>query len=121
MKLHEEVELLKKVIRIINNTEDLSDLLKKVAELIIQFVPGNSCLIYLLDQSREYLVLRGSYNPHPKLLGHIKLKVGEGITGWVAQKKETVALSRNASNDSRFKPFSNLPEDRYEAFLAAPI
>ncbi|MCK4908454.1 MAG: ANTAR domain-containing protein [Planctomycetes bacterium] len=121
MKLREEVELLKKTIQIINDTLELPVLLKKIAGLIMQFVPGHSCLIYLLDSSKHQLVLRGSHNPHPKLLGHIKLKIGEGITGWVAQKKEPVAIAQNASDDPRFKFFHKLPEDRYEAFLSIPI
>jgi GAF domain-containing protein len=32
-----------------------------------------------------------------------------------------VALSRNASQDSRFKSFSSLQEDTYEAFLSVPL
>lgn len=121
MRLREEIELLKKAIQIISGSLALPDLLKKIAEMVIRFVPGNSCLIYVLEVSKGQLVLRGSFNPHPKLLGHISLKLGEGITGWVAQKKEPVAISQNASEDPRFKFFHNLPEDRYEGFLSVPI
>jgi uroporphyrinogen-III synthase len=32
-----------------------------------------------------------------------------------------LAISREAYHDSRFKFFSDLPEDTYEAFLSAPI
>ena len=121
MKLREEVELLKKVIQIISGSQILPDLLKKIAEMVIRFIPGNSCLIYVLDLNKKQLVLRGLFNPHPRLLGNITLKLGEGITGWVAQKKEPVAISQNASEDPRFKSFNNLPEDRYEGFLSVPI
>jgi signal transduction protein with GAF and PtsI domain len=78
-------------------------------------------LLYLLDEAEPYLFLRASKNPHPKLIGRITVKVGEGITGWVAENAEPVAVSRNANKDPRFKVFNNLPEDRYEAFLSAPI
>jgi uroporphyrinogen-III synthase len=49
------------------------------------------------------------------------LQVGQGITGWVAQHRETVAVSQNAFQDPRFKLFNELPEDRYEAFLSVPL
>ncbi len=32
-----------------------------------------------------------------------------------------VAIDRNASDDSRFKFFYSLPEDKYQAFLSVPI
>ena len=49
------------------------------------------------------------------------MKIGEGITGWVAGEKKPVILSEKAYKDPRFKKFSSLPEDRYEAFLSVPI
>jgi uroporphyrinogen-III synthase len=49
------------------------------------------------------------------------MKMGEGITGWVAEHKSVVALSSNAVADSRFKRFQALVEDTYEAFLSVPL
>jgi len=71
----------------------------------------------LLD-NRE-LVLRAS-NP-PSTVGNVKLTMNEGLTGWVAREKRLLAISREAFRDSRFKFFSDLPEDTYEAFLSAPV
>jgi uroporphyrinogen-III synthase len=49
------------------------------------------------------------------------MKVGEGITGWVAEHGESVVITESSYTDSRFKFFSNLPEDKYEAFMSVPI
>jgi GAF domain-containing protein len=49
------------------------------------------------------------------------MKMGEGITGWVAQHKSVVALPANAAADARFKSFQTLPEDTYDAFLSVPL
>src|SRR5204862_8167362 len=76
---------------------------------------------YLLDDAGENLVLRASKNPHPRLIGRIAMRVGEGITGWVAKEVQPVAIARHASKDTRFKVFQTLPEDKYEAFLSVPI
>jgi signal transduction protein with GAF and PtsI domain len=51
----------------------------------------------------------------------LKLRVGEGITGWVAKHEQPVAVARNAFHDPRFQFFNELPEDRYEAFLSVPV
>jgi signal transduction protein with GAF and PtsI domain len=55
------------------------------------------------------------------IVGEIKLKLGEGVTGWAAKEKQPVSLSSKAYNDPRFKSFTNLAEDKFEAFLAVPI
>jgi len=65
--------------------------------------------------------LRASQLPHDSEIGKIRLKMGEGITGWVALHKSVVALASNAAADSRFKAFQALPEDTYEAFLSVPL
>jgi uroporphyrinogen-III synthase len=49
------------------------------------------------------------------------VKIGEGVTGWVAEHQSPVALSSNASADARFKLFPALIEDTYEAFLSVPL
>ena len=81
------------------------------------------CVPYLLDldETGENLVLRASKNPHPRLIGKIAMRVGEGITGWVAKEVSLSLFARHASKDPRFKVFHTLPEDKYEAFLSVPI
>jgi uroporphyrinogen-III synthase len=78
-------------------------------------------LVYVLDETKQELILRASKKPHPDLLRKIKLKVGEGITGWVAKEKQPVAIARGANQDTRFMCFRSLPEDRFQAFLSVPI
>jgi uroporphyrinogen-III synthase len=49
------------------------------------------------------------------------LKLGEGLTGWVARERRLLSISREAYTDPRFKLFTDLPEDTFEAFLSAPV
>ncbi len=49
------------------------------------------------------------------------MHVGEGITGWVAQHQQPVALSSHAAEDPRFKRVPVIVEDTYEAFLSFPV
>jgi uroporphyrinogen-III synthase len=97
--------------------------LHEVVDRVVEFVTGvmkcDSCLVYLLED--DELVLRASKNPHPEAVDRLKLRMGQGITGWVAEHREPVAIRRNASEDPRFQFLSELPEDRYEAFLSVPI
>ena len=119
--LKTEINLLHGIIDIIGSSDDLDRLLQQIAKVLAGSLRGDSCLIYLLDNETKRLVLSGAWPPHPYQIGKLKLEPGEGITGWVLEHKKPVAISRNAFQDTRFKLFSNLPEDRYEAFLSVPI
>jgi uroporphyrinogen-III synthase len=98
---------------------NLDQFLKKIIKLINKIIEVDSCFIYLYQNKK--LTLFASKKPHKNLLGKIVLKKGEGITGWVAEHKKTVAIKEKAYLDPRFKFFKELPEDRYEAFLSVPI
>ena len=93
--------------------------LDRVLDFAVEVVKCDSCFIYVLED--EELVLRSSKNPHQELLDCLKLRVGQGITGWVAEHREPVAVFREAFKDPRFLRFNELPEDRYEAFLSVPL
>ncbi|HVN77657.1 MAG TPA: GAF domain-containing protein [Terriglobia bacterium] len=116
-----EIEILHKISQAISSNLNLEEVLRHIIDLVNQVTRGDSCLLYLLDKANEELILRASKNPHPKIIGRIKVKVGEGITGWVARERQPVAIHKAAYNDPRFKLFHNLPEDRYQAFLSAPV
>src|SRR6185369_12185625 len=97
----------------------LAKSLASVVSLVVEFMNSDSCLLYLL-QDKE-LVLCASNNPQPSTIGNVRLKLGEGLTGWVARERRLLSISREAYSDPRFKLFTNLPEDTYEAFLSAPV
>lgn len=116
-----EVDVLHRISESISNTLDLEAVLKHIVEVVVEATNAEACLLYLVSDSREELILRASKNPHPKLIGRITIGLGEGITGWVARERTRVVIPSNASDDPRFKFFHNLPEDRYQAFVSVPI
>jgi uroporphyrinogen-III synthase len=97
----------------------LSEVLADVVEIASSVATCDSCLVYLLEG--DELVLRASKNLHPDAVDRVKLKIGQGITGWVAEHRQPVSVPEKASADPRFKRFNQLPEDRYEAFLSVPV
>jgi signal transduction protein with GAF and PtsI domain len=90
-----------------------------VVTLVVDFMECDSCLLYLLADHE--LVLRATNRPDPAALGNVKLAISEGLTGWVAREKRLLSISKEAYRDPRFKFFTDLPEDTYEAFLSAPV
>ena len=99
--------------------DPLHEVLDKIVEFISSLIPCDSCFIYVLEG--DELVLRASKNPHPGVVDRLRIHVGQGITGWVAEHREPVAVAHNAAADPRFRFFGELPEDRFEAFLSVPV
>jgi uroporphyrinogen-III synthase len=93
--------------------------LNRVVHVVSSVVQCDSCFIYVLED--DQLVLRASKKPHRDVVDRLKLRVGQGITGWVAEHRQPVAVGCHAFEDPRFQVFNQLPEDRYEAFLSVPV
>jgi len=116
-----EVEVLRKLGQAIGSSPDPEELLEVVADIAVQVTKTDTCFIYLLNESGQELVLSAAKGPDKDLVGKIRLKVGEGITGWVARERKHVALDREAFRDSRYKAFAELQDDRFESMLSVPL
>jgi signal transduction protein with GAF and PtsI domain len=113
------VDVLHEITLRLGTADGFHEVLTRVVDFASALVKCDSCLIYVLEG--DELVLRASKNPHPEAVDRLKLRVGEGITGWVAQNREPVAIPEKAALDPRFQFFHELPEDSYEAFLSVPL
>jgi signal transduction protein with GAF and PtsI domain len=113
------VDVLHEISERLGTAEGFHDVLERVVEFASALVKCDSCLIYIMEG--DELVLRASKNPHADVVDRLKLRVGQGITGWVAEHREPVAIPEEAAHDPRFQFFHELPEDSYEAFLSVPL
>src|SRR3954451_3845393 len=113
------VDVLHEISVRLNAADGFHEVLQRIVDFASALVKCDSCLVYLLEE--DELVLRASKNPHPDVIDGLKLRVGQGITGWVAEHREPVAIPEGAAQDSRFQFFHELPEDSYEAFLSVPL
>src|SRR5918996_4981209 len=99
--------------------ESLETVLTRVVHVVSTVVQCDSCFIYVLED--DQLVLRAAKEPRRDVINRLRLRVGQGITGWVAEHRQPVVVGRHAFEDPRFQVFNELPEDRYEAFLSVPV
>jgi signal transduction protein with GAF and PtsI domain len=114
-----QVDVLHETLSRIAAADGFHQALDRVLDFAVEVVKCDSCFIYVLEEND--LVLRASKNPHLELLDRLKLRLGQGITGWVAEHREPVAVFEEAYKDPRFKYFNELPEDKYEAFMSVPL
>lgn len=118
-RTEQQLRLFQRISRFMVREMSLQEVLQGIVSLVSEFMEGDSCLVYLLDC--DELVLCAANTPHAATVGKVRLQLDEGLTGWVARERTLLAISREAYKDKRFKYFSDLPEDTYEAFLSAPV
>ncbi len=116
-----EATLFHRISSIVSSGVTLDEMLGEVIGLAVQATSCDACLVYLLARTSNELVLRASQVPPAGAIDNLRMSVGEGVTGWVAEHKSVVALAADASRDARFKRFQGLVEDTYEAFLSVPL
>lgn len=116
-----QVQLLHRISNIVASQLSIDEMLGEIVGLTVQATGCDACLVYLIEEDTDEVVLRASMVPHKEDLGMLRMRIGEGVTGWVAEHKSVVALPNSASSDHRFKRFQALVEDTYEAFLSVPL
>ena len=75
--------------------------------------------VYVLEAGHE-LVLRGTHGYAQEVLGEVRMKVGQGITGTCVETLRPVTVD-DARFTEQFEYFPQLAEERYPAFLAVPL
>ena len=93
VRAHEEtsdIDLLHEIGSRMAAADPFHEVLQRVIEMVTAAVRCDSCFIYVLE--KEKLVMRASKNPHEDVVDRLVVDMGQGVTGWVAEHKQTVAL-----------------------------
>ena len=108
--------LLLEVADVVNTTLDLDTTLRRVAELVRKVIDYEIFGILLLNEKTQELYFRFSLGHSREVAERIRIKVGEGVTGTAAQRREAVLVG-DVSADSRY--ISAVPGVRSE--IAVPL
>jgi phosphoserine phosphatase RsbU/P len=115
--LQSKVEpLLLEVADVVNTTLDLDTTLRRVAELVRKVIDYEIFAILLLNEKTQELRIRFHVGYKRETAEKIRIKVGEGVTGLAAQRREAVLVG-DVSTDPRY--ISGVPDVRSE--LAVPL
>ena len=116
-ELQTKVEpLLLEVADVVNTTLDLDTTLRRVAELVRKVIDYRIFAILLLNEKTQELRFRFQVGYSREVAERLKIKVGEGVTGIAAQRREAI-LVHDVSQDPRY--ISAVPNVRSE--LAVPL
>src|SRR5262245_7855569 len=111
-------EALREVGIALGTTLDLDDLLELILAKITELVEADRATLYLLDEAKNDLLSRFVVGQQVR---SIRIKVGHGIAGTVAQTGKPLRIS-DAYADPRFEPeWDALTGYRTKSMLAAPL
>src|SRR5271167_3411944 len=108
--------LLLEVADVVNTTLDLDTTLRRVAELVRKVIDYEIFGILLLNEKTQELRLRFQVGYAREIAERMRIKVGEGVTGIAAQRREAILVD-DVSTDPRY--ISAVPNVRSE--LAVPL
>ncbi len=114
------ISAIRRITNAVNSAMDLATTLQLITSTTTEVLGVDSCSIYLLDKSGEYLVLRASTGLAAQAIGRAKLRLGEGLTGWAALHGTPVAV-RDAAADPRFKYLPETEEWQFKSLMAVPL
>jgi phosphotransferase system enzyme I (PtsP) len=100
----------------------LEQLLTAMCAEIADLASADVVSVYVRETRPEgdVLVMRGNMGFPASAIGTVSLKVGEGLTGMVAECMRPVSVGR-ADADSHYKHVPGLGEERYPAFVGVPL
>src|SRR5260370_40690517 len=78
------------------------------------------CSLYLLMPSGREMLLTATNGLNENMVGKVRMKVGEGITGWVAETRSPAVVA-DGSPDPHWKWVPGFDEDRFHSMLSVPI
>lgn len=113
-----EVFSLYELARDFSASEDLDDALGMFTEKIGEFVPYDTCVVYLLNQQKTYADAVHVAGLNTDVLASRRIKVGQGATGYALKTRETV---QNADAGLDFTYSQVELAGRYTTMAAVPL
>jgi len=117
----QEARLLARIVETISAGLDLDAILQGIAALTTETTQTDVCFVYLLDETGEWLVLRGATPPFHRMAGQVELKMGEGVSGWVAAHGRPAVITDDKHADQRYKHLPALGREDLTSMACVPI
>ena len=96
----ERLDLLYQVSKVIHSTLDSQEALQLIVSEAVRLMRASSGSVVLINPTTGFLEIHASFNL-PASATKMKLRVGEGITGWVARHGKPVRLA-DVTKDVRY-------------------
>ncbi|EAR11027.1 phosphoenolpyruvate--protein phosphotransferase [Reinekea blandensis] len=109
----------KKILIDAGQVTDQRALVSLIVRRIRQALKVDVCSLYLMNE-RQQLVLSATEGLSQEAIGRIRMNLGEGLVGTIAQRQHLLNLT-HADQYPSFKYFAESGEEIYQGFLGVPM
>lgn len=114
----EQLERINEAAHLVNSNINLDDLLQNITDVSVDLAGADRGTLYLVEKNKNQLWSKITIGNTPK---EIRLKIGDGLAGWVAKYGETVNIE-DAYSDERFDmSYDNLSGYQTKSVLCYPV
>src|SRR3984885_3795988 len=97
----QELEIFHDVAKALTSSLNLDSILQTIMEKMAEYFRPDTWSLLMVDEQKEELYFAIAVGAAAEALKDIRLKMGEGIAGWVAKHGEQVILP-DVESDPRF-------------------
>jgi PAS domain S-box-containing protein len=116
-----ELSFLQETSQLLTATLDLDSVLRSLMAQVRDFFQVEAVSVAVLDEKSEHLTFRVAVGAAAEAVTGLRLRLGEGIAGWVTQHGEPVLIS-DVYMDDRFYPGADeMTNFKTRTVLAVPI
>ena len=115
-----ELSFLVRLAQAAASTQRPDELLQLIIRETTSAIGTDVCSLYLVLPSGEELLLTATNGLNEGMVGKVRMKVGEGITGWVAESRRAAVVA-DVSKEPHWKWVPGLDEDRFHSMASVPI
>lgn len=102
-------------------SSDINSLVSKVVRVAAEVLRFEDCSLFFLDRDKHTLTLAASYGHLSENVGTAVYRLGEGLTGWIAEHGQPIRTSK-PKLDPRWRGLHpEFSSDELGAFLGVPI
>jgi len=119
-RLEHRLVALQRINGVSNSAMDLDQTLEVTVQVVAEELQIDLCSIFFYDELQRVLTLRATNGPRPLGGMHFTLRLGEGYSGWVADKGRPL-LAQDAMNDTNFASEARAYNTDYHGLMSLPI
>jgi len=119
-QLEHRLLALQRINGVSNSAMDLDQTLEVITQVVAEELQVELCSIFFYDDLQRVLTLRATNGPRPLGGMHFTLHLGEGYSGWVADKGRPL-LVNDAQSDANFATEARAYPIELHGLMALPI
>ena len=117
----ERLSIFHEVGKALFSTLDLQKILQTIMEKISELLQPDTWSLLMVDEKAQELYFEIAIGRGAETLKDVRLKLGEGVAGWVAKHEESV-LVEDVHSDTRFSPrIDEFTQSNTHSVLCVPI